>query len=697
MIPRRQRLFMTRLLVLSGGGVLGLCGCGDLNQVLKKASAYGVDDQLFTPVPGEPITGFLEPVIGNPALDISGALAAMEAAFKGTSSKLLLASEGLDENERRLFLEESDAPQTVDSSAIKAFNESQRPKETFASTGFKRDNDAFYSKTSLDLMFQEDFSLLSETVTWTASSDRFTVSVLDRMPVRDQGQRGTCAAYAGIGQLEGFILKKYPDLKGIDLSEQRFYYLSKPEHWKDGGRPDEEGSNSGSGLASSARYDWTSVDKSWNYPSEVPSTYNIPLEKDCPYKSKRGSNDLQIPQPSSCTKGVVQVQNYASWVKNSSADLKTPQEIYDFLLKKDYPVITATRLSDNWENNDGMITLKEAGQPSASIHAGGHAYLIVGARKLSESEYPGEGGMCFIIRNSWGKGWGINGLSCMTLAWFNAWRFKNSSFGLVTDAIADKDALNLAKSNEDKVPSDIEKDQNPPNTDPVGTLTKRRGTARISNLLDEADLQGETGYTVGRLIGPNDQSFKILYKVEDQKLFVQGVLSGEKKTTKELTLPINSKNQVTSTVGGRVEVPFGELNTEAKELVLCSKTYARVCTLNYLSSGNQLLVGATEFEAASEESTEPYSWQGTSLAGYGIEISLPSGRTTSLDMRFKMKGEYTNPQRFAINPLAGDIKWHGKTIGNYQKLALCSGSFSSVCRIVVSGQNFQVVPKAQKQ
>jgi C1A family cysteine protease len=665
--------------------------------MLKKASAYGVDDQFFTPVPGESITTFLEPVIGSPSLDIAGALAAMEASFKDTSTKLLLTSEDLSESEKILLLEEAEGPQSVDAGAIKAFHESQRPKETFASTGFKRDNEAFFAKTSLDLMLQDEYSLLSETVTWMASSDRFTVSVLDRMPVRDQGQRGTCAAHAGIAQLEAFLLKKYPELKGLDLSEQRFYYLSKPEHWKDGGNPSEEGSNSGSGLASSARYDWTKVDTSWNYPSEVPTTYNIPLEKDCPYKAKRGTNDLQIPQPATCTKGVVQVQGYASWVKNASADLKTPQEIYDFLLTKDYPVITATRLSDNWENNDGIITLKDAGQPSASIHAGGHAYLIVGARKLSESEYPGEGGMCFIIRNSWGKGWGINGLSCMTLAWFNAWRFKNSSFGLVTDATVDKDALNLAKTNEEKVPTDIEKDQEPPTTDPVGTLTKRRGTARISALLDDANLESDSDYTVGRLIGPNDQSFKILYKVEDQKLYVQGVLSGEKKTTKALTLPLNDKNQVTATVGGRMEVPFGELDKTSKELVLCSKAYARVCTLNYLESGNQLLVGATEFEAASEESTEPFSWQGTSLAGYGIEISLPSGRTTSLDMRFKIKGEYTNPQRFSVNPLAGDIKWHGKTIGNYQKLALCSGSFSSVCRIVVSGQNFQVVPKAQKQ
>src|SRR5207248_2550538 len=136
---------------------------------------------------------------------------------------------------------------------------------------------------------------------------------------------------------------------------------------------------------------------------------------------------IQIPQAATCLRGAVKVtgvtQSYSVSVNGGpfvphSNGVRSANDILNFLKKYDLPVPVGTTLSKNWMDNDGMITYAKSQEPGFGPHAGGHAYLVVGARKLDEAKYPNEGGLCFVIKNSWGTGWGQQGYSCMTLAWF---------------------------------------------------------------------------------------------------------------------------------------------------------------------------------------------------------------------------------------------------------------------------------------
>src|SRR5690606_19786963 len=112
------------------------------------------------------------------------------------------------------------------------------------------------------------------------------------------------------------------ELAGIDLSEQRFYSLSKSDLWPSGGKVDTDaGSWWGSGMELSYGLEGKTA------PSED-ERYNIPLEVDCPYNPKSGKNELQLPQVASCQRGTIRVSNMSTqiyeWnVAKNGWDMKT--------------------------------------------------------------------------------------------------------------------------------------------------------------------------------------------------------------------------------------------------------------------------------------------------------------------------------------------------------------------------------------
>ena len=103
-------------------------------------------------------------------------------------------------------------------------------------------------------------------------------------------------------------------LPTMDLSEQRFYYLSKPECHADGCAMSEEGSWYGDGFEA----------------AKTAAEPIVPLEASCPYSSQPGPNDVQVPQLDSCEEGALKV------VQLKSA--KTPQEIVNALHEYRLPV-----------------------------------------------------------------------------------------------------------------------------------------------------------------------------------------------------------------------------------------------------------------------------------------------------------------------------------------------------------------------
>ncbi|MFZ4580709.1 MAG: FHA domain-containing protein [Myxococcota bacterium] len=109
----------------------------------------------------------------------------------------------------------------------------------------------------------------------------YVIPGLDNLPIRDQESRGTCAAFAAIGAIEHACLKQRPELGTLNLSEQRFYWIAKPQCQQTGCAMGNEGSSYAQGYSASENAD----------------SSDIPLERDCPYNPRPGPTDTQAPQP----------------------------------------------------------------------------------------------------------------------------------------------------------------------------------------------------------------------------------------------------------------------------------------------------------------------------------------------------------------------------------------------------------------
>ena len=225
--------------------------------------------------------------------------------------------------------------------------------------------------------------------------------------ISHQGFRPTCSAFAGVRAVE--ILAKQQG-KDIDLSEQYFYWSSKPECQS---------------KKCSRRGSW--VTRGFDYSLNTRGQ-DIPLASACEYNSNDiKNNQTQIPLPRSCKGGVARVRGYER--------LKTIDGLYK-QLNANKPVILGLTLSENFFNNRGFVFSSQAKERSSrNEHALGHAVTAVGYMKLPKKLYPQEGRVCFIIANSWGRGWGKGGYSCVSERWISRFRSSNSFVALTKVSI----------------------------------------------------------------------------------------------------------------------------------------------------------------------------------------------------------------------------------------------------------------------
>ncbi len=214
--------------------------------------------------------------------------------------------------------------------------------------------------------------------------------------VRDQFSRPTCSAFAGIRALEILLAQNKIT---HDLSEQYFYWASKPAC-----------------QSSPCGHKGSWVNHAFRF-SQNHKQIDIPLENNCSYETKgMDLNETQIPLPSNCHQGVAKVVSFE--------DVRTLADVIDNL-KKNVPVIMAAKLTENFYKNEGFVSLAEASKKigvALDRHALGHAFIAVGVMELPEAIKTEEGNYCILIANSWGKGWGAGGYSCLTEKWLTKFR-----------------------------------------------------------------------------------------------------------------------------------------------------------------------------------------------------------------------------------------------------------------------------------
>lgn len=220
--------------------------------------------------------------------------------------------------------------------------------------------------------------------------------------MKDQGRRPTCAAFAGVRAIET-ILQGHG--KEIDLSEQFFYWLSKPRCQS------HPCSQRGSWVANAYKRSKKSV-----HP-------NIPGDRDCPYGNKTiNGNETQIPLMQSCQQGVVKVKKYRP--------LDTVDEIYR-AINQNEPIVGGFKLSPNFYKTEGLVALRDSYiSGDTDSHAAGHALLIIGHMQLPKELQEDEGKICFVVANSWGEGWGKGGFGCLTEKWVQKYSIPNAFMSL---------------------------------------------------------------------------------------------------------------------------------------------------------------------------------------------------------------------------------------------------------------------------
>ncbi|MDY0062861.1 MAG: C1 family peptidase [Myxococcota bacterium] len=512
----------------------------------------------------------------------------------------------------------------------------------------------------------------------TLKYSEYTIPNLEKIPVRDQGQRGTCAAFAGIGHLEYMALKSYKNLRTLDLSEQRFYWMSREDCHAGGCITDDEGGS------------WYGDGFNASLAGAAPPGANIPLEADCPYNPRPGRNELQVPQLDSCAKGAVKVRQVGT--------VTTPEEVIRVLEDQGLPVLWASPLSDNWFETSGMITLAEAGSAGDIMHAGGHAYLIVGYRKLNNPNY--EGGVCFIVKNSWGSGWGANGYACQTLEWMQTWRFQDNrgNPAWLEHPVLEVIDLRADLQGGDLPDNDEAEDESPPNI-PDEELDDGDEDSDGSIIpLPDPEPSPES-WTDLPLFGPGEAYYEAQVVRTAAGAHIRVSLKGEVTHSNALYLAYEEgSGKILSYDGDMV----GEFRDDQGDFTLCTDTYSMICSLRLDPNDNTLYI---EFPYPANRRVDPnglfdgdwLSLLTEGLLGYDIQFLMPKDETQLLssDSAFlrmqRPDASRTEPLRLTHN-VEGEMKVMGVTVGDLVELELCTGPFEDACSFLATANQFLVLP-----
>lgn len=210
-----------------------------------------------------------------------------------------------------------------------------------------------------------------------APASSATVSLIDAnmSPIRDQGRRGTCTAFAGIACLE-YYERRFGG-HSSDLSEQ-FAYWNMVKRDK---------AHSLVAMFPRLKTDGTCTERTWPY-----------------YPTEIAGNDSQDPPPPGAA---TEAKTYRP---KQVLQLTSPRDISAIrkAIAEFHPVAIGIPVYPSWYESAvvrkyGNITVPLPGEVPDQV---GHAITLVGFE--DNPDYAGGG--YFIVRNSWGKNWATAGV-----------------------------------------------------------------------------------------------------------------------------------------------------------------------------------------------------------------------------------------------------------------------------------------------
>lgn len=218
----------------------------------------------------------------------------------------------------------------------------------------------------------------------TDSLEPETIDYRSSLPgVFDQGQRGSCVACACAWTLKAYEEIKQGDYPPGGMSAAFLYTLCKQID----GLPDQEGTTPRSAL-------------------QVLRKVGICKEELMPYSTLSSLPAPRVPSPTPealSAASSFRIQTYAQLCAYNDRDRSQMVNTMRQALKEQGPFIMALLICSNFKpDKDGFLPVPEGGVQ------GGHAVGIVG-------DLPDQ--QAFILRNSWGRSWGLDGYAYLPYEW----------------------------------------------------------------------------------------------------------------------------------------------------------------------------------------------------------------------------------------------------------------------------------------
>jgi hypothetical protein len=198
-------------------------------------------------------------------------------------------------------------------------------------------------------------------------------------PIRDQGNRGTCVAFASVAFLEYDFINHKSESKNLDLSEQYFFWACKEID----GMPSSDGTSMTAGA-------------------KVTSQKGTCPEGTWPYNPNPAGTPGQGPPPEGAG------EEAKKYVYPNIKYLRSIGQVNELKssLQSNHIIVCAIPVYESWYKSEETKRTGEITMPLKQDKlVGGHAIALVGFKDTPSQEEKYPGGGYFIVRNSWGTDW----------------------------------------------------------------------------------------------------------------------------------------------------------------------------------------------------------------------------------------------------------------------------------------------------